>query len=71
MASGDPRGTGWELGGKKNTGRLERAGRCLLRGQYRIPDYLPSLTTFSAAGPFWPCTMSNSTRSPSASVLKP
>ena len=28
-------------------------------------------TTFSAAGPFSPCTMSNSTRSPSARVLKP
>ena len=31
----------------------------------------PSLTTFSAAGPFWPCTTSNSTRSPSARLLKP
>jgi hypothetical protein len=30
-----------------------------------------SLTTFSAAGPFWPCTTSNSTRSPSARLLKP
>ena len=27
--------------------------------------------TFSAAGPFWPSTMSNSTVAPSASVLKP
>ena len=26
---------------------------------------------FSAAGPFWPCTTSNSTRSPSARDLKP
>jgi len=27
--------------------------------------------TFSAAGPFWPCTASNSTRSPSARDLNP
>src|SRR5436190_23951551 len=31
----------------------------------------PTLVTFSAAGPFWPCTTSNSTFSPSASDLKP
>ena len=30
-----------------------------------------ALVTFSAAGPFAPCTMSNSTASPSASDLKP
>ena len=40
-------------------------------GLVRVPDYYESLTTFSAAGPFWPCTMSNSTRSPSARLLKP
>jgi hypothetical protein len=40
-------------------------------GLVRDPDYCGSLTTFSAAGPFWPCTMSNSTRSPSARLLKP
>ena len=33
--------------------------------------YRPSFVTFSAAGPLAPWTMSNSTRSPSASVLKP
>ena len=32
---------------------------------------LPSFTTFSAAGPFSPWTTSNSTRSPSARLLKP
>src|SRR5690606_31419711 len=31
----------------------------------------PIRATFSAAGPFSPCTRSNSTSSPSASVLKP
>src|SRR5436190_20170126 len=31
----------------------------------------PNFVTFSAAGPFCPWTTSNSTRSPSASVLKP
>ena len=30
-----------------------------------------SLTTFSAAGPFWPWTTSNSTRSPSTRFLNP
>jgi hypothetical protein len=30
-----------------------------------------SLTTFSAAGPFWPWAISNSTRSPSFRLLKP
>lgn len=33
--------------------------------------YRPSFTTFSAAGPFWPWTMSNSTFSPSARDLNP
>ena len=33
--------------------------------------YRPTFVTFSAAGPFWPCTTSNSTFSPSASVLNP
>src|SRR5690606_10666281 len=35
------------------------------------PKDQPSFATFSAAGPFWPCTMSNSTRSPSLRDLKP
>jgi Pyruvate/2-oxoacid:ferredoxin oxidoreductase delta subunit len=33
--------------------------------------YAETLVTFSAAGPFWPCTMSNCTASPSTSDLKP
>ena len=35
------------------------------------PAERASLVTFSAAGPFWPWTTSNSTRSPSASDLNP
>src|SRR3954468_6774153 len=34
------------------------------------PNYF-TLVTFSAAGPFAPCTMSNSTRSPSERLRKP
>ena len=37
----------------------------------RRPSQAPALLTFSAAGPLGPCTMSNSTASPSASVLNP
>ena len=44
--------------------KTSRLSACSLRLNY-------SFTTFSAAGPFWPCTTSNSTRSPSARLLKP
>src|SRR6185503_2920024 len=46
-----------------------RRGRYRGGGDWTVQR--PNFVTFSAAGPFWPCTMSNSTRSPSASVLKP
>lgn len=36
-----------------------------------LAQRLPNFVTFSAAGPFCPCTMSNSTRSPSVSDLNP
>src|SRR5689334_1399060 len=37
----------------------------------RVSAQRANLVTFSAAGPFCPCTTSNSTRSPSTSDLKP
>jgi len=43
----------------------------LTRGRVTYPPYFPSFVTFSAAGPFWPWTISNSTRSPSARLRKP
>src|SRR5689334_5586814 len=47
------------------------AGADEARSFKRAAAQRPILTTFSAAGPLAPWTMSNSTRSPSASVLKP
>src|SRR6478736_4011490 len=40
-------------------------------GPLRSRGSAQTLVTFSAAGPFWPCTMSNSTLSPSASERNP
>ena len=51
--------------------RLDRAAPVRSRVGSDLLVQRPSFVTFSAAGPFWPWTMSNSTRSPSASVLKP
>jgi RNA-directed DNA polymerase len=52
---------------------LDEVDRMLERRGHRFsPGSTQSMRlTFSAAGPFWPWTRSNSTRSPSASVLKP
>jgi hypothetical protein len=51
----------------KGRSASRRTGPC--RVQSSVTQ--PSLVTFSAAGPFWPWTTSNSTRSPSARDLKP
>lgn len=60
--------------------RMTHDGRCSFRTVARTRAPCPvrglargghSLTTFSAAGPFWPCTTSNSTLSPSDRDLKP
>jgi hypothetical protein len=68
-SAASPRGIDRSL---STTGRLterpvaDRFESRVVRGQPAA-----TLLTFSAAGPFWPCTRSNSTGSPSASVLKP
>src|SRR6185437_919572 len=67
VAADGPNGAG------KQRSRADRIGPAL---QYTGVErersaQRPSFVTFSAAGPFAPWTRSNSTRSPSASVLKP
>ena len=59
----------------KGAGEVRGAVRStIVRGAFVVRDgkvEVRPVKTFSAAGPFWPCTMSNSTVSPSASDLKP
>jgi hypothetical protein len=68
---GRPRASRTDGDGCENAEQICSALHVLALMEARWLDQPAARATFSAAGPFAPCTRSNSTASPSASVLNP